>query len=94
MFSVWLGEQIQDKGIGNGVSMIIFAGIVAQLIPGIWQLFQEDVLEGPAVNGWISFGVLFLALLIVVTFVTWFYGAVRRLPMQYTRSDDRYCYVG
>ncbi|WP_275484118.1 preprotein translocase subunit SecY, partial [Oenococcus oeni] len=75
---------------GNGVSMIIFAGIVAQLLPGICQLFPSDVLEGTAVNGWISSGVLFLALLIVVTFVTWFYGAVRRLPMQYTRSDRNY----
>ncbi|MFT8470558.1 MAG: preprotein translocase subunit SecY [Oenococcus sp.] len=90
MFSVWLGEQIQDKGIGNGVSMIIFAGIVAQLFPSLWQLFQADVIEGPGINGWISFGVLFLALLIVITLVTWFYGAVRRLPMQYTRSERDY----
>lgn len=90
MLSVWLGEQIQDKGIGNGVSMIIFAGIVAQLIPGLWQIFQQDVLQGPGLNGWISFGVLALALIIIVTGVTWFYGAVRRLPMQYTRSDRNY----
>lgn len=90
ILSVWLGEQIQDKGIGNGVSMIIFAGIVAQLIPGLWQIFQQDVLQGPGLNGWISFGVLALALIIIVTGVTWFYGAVRRLPMQYTRSDRNY----
>ncbi|KGO32258.1 preprotein translocase subunit SecY, partial [Oenococcus alcoholitolerans] len=88
--SVWLGEQIQEKGVGNGISMIIFAGIVAQTIPGIWQIFQDNVLQGPGLTGIITFVVMIAALLIVVTIVTWFYGAVRRLPMQYTRSERDY----
>ncbi|WP_439425855.1 preprotein translocase subunit SecY [Oenococcus alcoholitolerans] len=90
MLSVWLGEQIQEKGVGNGISMIIFAGIVAQTIPGIWQIFQDNVLQGPGLTGIITFVVMIAALLIVVTIVTWFYGAVRRLPMQYTRSERDY----
>jgi preprotein translocase subunit SecY len=90
MFAMWLGEMISEKGIGRGTSMIIFGGIVGQIIPGIWQLFKEDVLQGNGMDGIVQFIVLFTAIGIVVTFVTWFYGAIRRLPMQYSRSDISY----
>src|SRR5690606_21682100 len=39
LFLMWLGEQITSRGVGNGVSLIIFAGIVAVLPRGIWQMF-------------------------------------------------------
>jgi preprotein translocase subunit SecY len=90
MLSMWLGEMIGEYGLGRGVSMIIFSGIVSTFLPSLWQLFKEDVLNGPGFQGYVSFMVLILALAIVITFVTWFYGAIRRLPMQYSRSDISY----
>ena len=40
MFLMWLGEQITARGVGNGVSLIIFAGIVARVVPAAGQLLQ------------------------------------------------------
>ena len=53
MLSVWLGEMITERGLGQGVSMLIFAGIIARLPAGIYQLFKEHILQGddPA-RGW------------------------------------------
>ncbi len=90
MLSVWLGDQIQDKGVGNGVSMIIFAGIVVQIIPSLWHMFVDNIIEGNGFNGVLRFAVIIAALLIAVAAVTWFYGAIRRLRIQYTRSERDY----
>lgn len=91
MFAMWLGEQISDKGLGNGVSMIIFAGIIAQLIPGLWEIFQENVLQsGGDTSGIVFMIILIVSMILIITGVTWFYGATRRLQMQYTRSSSQY----
>jgi preprotein translocase subunit SecY len=49
-FLMWLGEQITDKGIGNGISILIFAGIVAAIPPGAVQIYQYEF-----TNAWSSF---------------------------------------
>jgi preprotein translocase subunit SecY len=79
MFLVWLGELITEYGIGNGVSMIIFAGIVCTL--------PEMVGRGYLARGelWGLFIFLGLALAILVTIVI-FNEAHRRIPVQYARS--------
>lgn len=88
MLLTWMGEQITDKGIGNGVSMIIFAGIIARLPSGIQQLWQDNIANNNASDRWQ--GVLFLValaiiLVLVITFVTWVQQANRKIPIQYTR---------
>ena len=82
MFLVWLGELITEYGIGNGVSLIIFAGIVATLPDMIGRgiLATEG---GSGIIGLIVF--LALSLVIVVTIVI-FTEAHRRIPVQYARS--------
>ena len=79
MFLVWLGELITEYGIGNGISMIIFAGIVCTLpeIIGRGYLARGDL--------WGLFIFLGLALAILVTIVI-FNEAHRRIPVQYARS--------
>jgi len=79
MFLVWLGELITEYGIGNGVSMIIFAGIVCTL--------PEMIGRGYLARGelWGLFIFLGLALAILVTIVI-FNEAHRRIPVQYARS--------
>ncbi|MBA1434179.1 preprotein translocase subunit SecY [Bombilactobacillus bombi] len=88
MLLTWMGEQITDKGIGNGVSMIIFAGIVARLPHGLYQLIKEQVVSAKGSDLWINvlFIAIILVLIILVTqFTTYVQQANRKVPIQYTR---------
>ncbi len=84
MFLVWLGERISENGVGNGVSLIIFGGIVAGL-PGI---LGRGVLTG---TGAAVGGMLLLAVVtvLIVAFIVLFQEAQRRIPVQYSRSSIR-----
>ncbi|MFD1393542.1 preprotein translocase subunit SecY [Lacticaseibacillus jixianensis] len=88
MLLTWMGEQITDKGIGNGVSMIIFAGIIARLPSGVASLWRDNITNNDPADRWQ--GILFMValvvvVLLVVTFVTWVQQANRKIPIQYTR---------
>ncbi|KRM78786.1 secY protein [Lapidilactobacillus dextrinicus DSM 20335] len=88
MLLTWLGDQITDKGIGNGVSMIIFAGIIARLPQGIYELFNDNIInatnsERPMNIVWMV--VLLVAVLFIVYWVTFVQQANRKVPIQYTR---------
>ena len=88
MFATWMGDMITERGIGNGVSMLIFAGIVAQMPGAIRQLWDDQIAgeSGSALWSGIGFiALVIVALLIIVAFVTWVQQAERRLPIQYTR---------
>lgn len=81
-FIMWLGEQITERGIGNGMSLIIFAGIIAGLPQGAYQTFQlvaEDVLKPLTLLFLVAFVVLMVA---VVVFVE---RGQRRIPVQYAK---------
>ncbi|MBM3925307.1 MAG: preprotein translocase subunit SecY [SAR202 cluster bacterium] len=82
VFLVWLGELITERGIGNGISLIIFAGIVA----GFPGLIQQGFLTNDNFGGLFAFaviGILIIALIVV------FNEAHRRIPVQYGRSIFR-----
>ncbi|MCK8607522.1 preprotein translocase subunit SecY [Apilactobacillus ozensis] len=88
MLTTWMGDMITDRGIGQGVSMIIFAGIIARIPVGIQQLYKEYFVGDSNSQLWqsIAFVVaLFIVILIIVTFVTWVQQAERRIPIQYTK---------
>ena len=82
MFLVWLGELITERGIGNGISLIIFAGIVAGF-PGL--LTQGFVNQGNL------FGIGFFAIIgvLIIAMIVMFNEAHRRIPVQYGRSIFR-----
>ena len=83
MFLVWLGELISERGIGNGVSLLILGGIVAQ-VPSI---LGRGVLTGAqALGGIILLAVIAIA---VVALIVIFQEAQRRIPVQYARSQFR-----
>lgn len=84
MFLVWLGEQITQYGIGNGVSIIIFAGIMAGLPAQIGQGFLAG--QQGQITGLIVFIVLSLATTLVIVIFT---EAHRRIPVQYAKSVFR-----
>lgn len=81
MFCMWLGERITDKGIGNGISMLIMIGIIA----GFPQaLIQEAAAKG--MQGALLFVLEILALFFVVMAVVMLTQAVRRIPVQYAKQ--------
>ena len=82
MFLVWLGELITERGLGNGVSLIIFGGIVA----GLPQMVGRGMLENDYVSTLIMLGVIAFALIYIIVF---FNEAQRRVPVQYGRSVFR-----
>lgn len=75
MFVTWLGEQITEKGIGNGVSMIIFAGIISRLPESIREIYEDYFINIDPSDIWksaIFVAILLVAVLLIVTFVTFF----------------------
>jgi preprotein translocase subunit SecY len=84
-FIMWLGEQITERGIGNGMSLLIFAGIVVGLPRGVADLY--DKVRNNAWGGFTPFAmVLLLALMVaVVAFIVFVERSERRIPVQYAR---------
>jgi preprotein translocase subunit SecY len=84
MFLVWLGEQITSRGVGNGSSLIIFAGIVARLPQAVVQLFELGR------QGSISTGLVLAVVImvfVVVAFIVFMERAQRRVPITYPRRQ-------
>src|SRR6201997_1213475 len=84
-FIMWLGEQISERGIGNGMSLIIFVGIVVGLPRAIVDLYEKAKTQA-----WGAFTplalILLLALMVaVVAFIVFVEGAQRRIPVQYAK---------
>ncbi len=84
MFLMWLGEQITARGIGNGTSLIIFTGIVAELPSGIAR-FLELGRQGAVLTS-VILGIFVLAI-IIVAFVVFMERAQRRLSIQYPKRQ-------
>ena len=84
MFLMWLGEQITSRGIGNGISLIIMAGIVAQLPVAIGGLFEQG--RTGAISGGFILVIIILALA-VVAFICLMERAQRRIPIQYPKRQ-------
>ena len=91
-FLLWLGDQITEKGIGNGVSLLIMAGIVNTLPNMFVKAFNELIPDASsALIGWLSFGVFILLYLAIIVGVVWMQEAERRIPIQYSnRSASSY----
>jgi preprotein translocase subunit SecY len=84
MFLMWLGEQITARGVGNGISLIIFAGIVANLPATIAQTLE--LARTGAIPAFAGLGMLVLAL-VVIAIIVFFERAQRRLLIQYPKRQ-------
>jgi preprotein translocase subunit SecY len=82
VFLVWIGEQINQRGIGNGISLLIFAGIVARLPAGIWVLIQ-DVQSGDLNPVFVI--VVFIMFAVVVALVVYEQRGQRKIPVHYAK---------
>ena len=87
MFVLWLGERITDKGIGNGVSVIIMIGIIARLPVAFVEEFTS-ALSGAEGGGLIKFLAEIIALVFVMAFAILLVKAVRKVPVQYAKRIE------
>ena len=87
MFILWLGERITDKGIGNGVSLIIMVGIIARMPAALVEEFTTALtsLEG---GGLIKFLFEIIALLVVMALAIMLVKATRKVPVQYAKRVE------
>ena len=83
MFVMWLGEKITDRGIGNGISLLIMIGIIAGLPQSLMQEFVSAL--GSAGGGLVIFLVEMLALLFVILVTILLVQGTRRIPVQYAK---------
>ena len=92
MLAVWLGDQITNKGIGNGVSLLIFTGIVSNLPTSFITTFNNLVdTSGNAIDMWLGIGwyaLFVIVYLSIVMFVVFNEGAVRKIPIIYATSSN------
>lgn len=82
MFLMWLGEQITERGIGNGISMIIFAGIVASLPSVVMSLFSSD---SSSLLGVVVIGLMAVGVLVGIVFIE---KAQRRVTVNYAQKQQ------
>lgn len=85
MFLMWLGEQITERGVGNGISMIIFAGIVAGLPTLVMQTFSSVESGQSSLIAILVFAVLSLIVLAAIVFIE---KAQRRVPVNYAQKQQ------
>lgn len=83
-FVVWLGELITEHGIGNGISMIIFLGIISRL-PNTFITWTKGVFTGAPQFEWWKALILIVILLLSVVFVVYLTQGERRIPVQYAK---------
>ena len=86
MFLVWIGDQISLKGVGNGISMVIMAGIVGRM-PQQFSAAWSSLITSEVANGAILFASYILIYLLIIVFVTLINTAERKIPIQYTSSS-------
>ncbi|MBR4910517.1 MAG: preprotein translocase subunit SecY [Clostridia bacterium] len=78
---MWLGEQIDVKGIGNGISILLFAGILSRGDDLLIWLYSEAF----QLKQYVLAGGIVVAFLVVIAFIVWMTGAERRIPVQYAK---------
>ncbi|MBS7298634.1 MAG: preprotein translocase subunit SecY [Eubacteriales bacterium] len=84
-FIVWLGELITEKGLGNGVSLIIFAGIVSSIPSGAMTIYNQFLATGLNLKGIVVSVAILVVAIAAIALVVLFDSAERRIPVQYAK---------
>ncbi|PKR76577.1 preprotein translocase subunit SecY [Halalkalibacillus sediminis] len=95
-FLMWLGEQITEYGVGNGISILIFAGIVAAIPNGVNQLYEQYI-SGAGDQLFLNLAVLGIILLVVIAVIVgviFIQQALRKIPIQYAKRTVNRSPVG
>ncbi len=83
--AMWIGERITDKGIGNGISLLIFAGIISNLFNGFISLFSAGSANGTT-SGWIAAVAILVTMIVMTVVVTFVDLGERRIPLQIAKQ--------
>ncbi len=93
MFTMWLADRITSRGIGNGVSMLIFAGIVASIPTQFLSAYYSFVnLTGTSADmfaGFVKYFIYLLSYLLVIIFVVFVEKSVRKIPLQHSQNTTQ-----
>lgn len=93
-FAMWLGERVTYKGVGNGVSLIIFAGIMSNLFNGTRTLISQAITTG-LMSGWFKVFIVLALLVLMIIVITFINLGERRIPINYAkRIKGRKMYGG
>ena len=84
-FLMWLGERITEKGIGNGISMLIFASIVSRVPDFIKERINAIAAAPGSVMTWVTLVLTIVVILALIAFVVYIDKAVRKIPVQYAK---------
>jgi len=84
-FIMWLGEQITERGIGNGMSLLIFAGIVVGLPRGVAELYEKANNDAWGAFTFPAIVMLLVLMIAVVAFIVYVERSERRIPVQYAK---------
>ncbi|MBB6675075.1 preprotein translocase subunit SecY [Cohnella nanjingensis] len=85
-FLMWLGEQINEKGIGNGISILMFAAIVSRIPTYIQEIYQDQFVNGDQIF-WavLKMVIILVAILVIIVGVIFIQQGVRKIPVQYAK---------
>ena len=83
--AMWIGERITEKGVGNGVSLLIFVGIISNLFNGIISGFNTATTTGTT-SGWINLLVIIVTTILMTVVVTYVELGERRIPLQIAKQ--------
>ncbi len=84
-FIVWLGELITEKGLGNGVSLIIFAGIASRVPSAIKSVYENYLAAALSIKNLVIVALIIIFVIAAITFVVLFDSAERKIPVQYAK---------
>ncbi len=86
-FLMWLGEQITEKGVGNGISIILLINIVARIPSDLSNLYTTYIAGAGNITNAIVAGVIILAIIVAMfVFIVWLQDGERRIPVQYAKK--------
>ncbi|RKM56592.1 preprotein translocase subunit SecY [Butyrivibrio sp. X503] len=85
-FLMWIGERITDKGVGNGISIVLTINILSRMPNDIAALFKQFVIGKPIARGVVSAIIILAVIVIMVVLVVVLNGAERRIPVQYAKK--------
>ena len=83
--AMWIGERITEKGIGNGISLLIFVGIISNITNGLYRAFMTGIMN-PGLSAWIEVIVIILTCIIMTVVVTFVELGERRIPLQIAKQ--------
>ncbi|MCS4485978.1 preprotein translocase subunit SecY [Staphylococcus americanisciuri] len=89
-FLMWLGEQITQFGVGNGISIIIFAGILSSLPSALIQFYQQEFIGQDDVTlAWLKVAGLVIGMILLTVGAVYVLQAIRKIPIQYAKKQSK-----